>query len=138
MTDKYYYSEAIEEEKIREFLNSIYKKEKEETYLIIPTFDRFYFRYPSLYILIHLVIKKYIEKNYEDVDIKRLKYKTKLADSIKLKKEIEDIRAIDMPHYVWYIEWFDNLDTIGYSIVDATAHKNDIYYSTIIKFKEIK
>ena len=137
MTGKYSYSEAIEEEKIRKFLNSIYEKEKEETYLIIPTFDRFYFRYPSLYILIHLVIKKYIEKNYEDVDIKRLKYKTKLADSIKLKKEIEDIRAIDMPHYVWYIEWFDNLDKIGYSIVDATAHKNDIYYSTIIKFKEI-
>lgn len=136
MINKHSYSEAIEENRIRNFLNEIYEKENEETYIIIPTFDRFYFRYSSLYILLHLILKKYIRENYDD--IKKLKYKATLADSIKLKKELKEILEIDMPHYIWYIEWFNSDEKIGYSIIDATAHKNDVYYSMIVKFKEIE
>jgi len=121
MTNKHSYSEAIEENRIRNFLNEIYEKENEETYIIIPTFDRFYFRYSSLYILLHLILKKYIRENYDDIE--KLKYKATLVDSIKLKKELKEILEIDMPHYIWYIEWFNSNEKIGYSIIDATAHK---------------
>ena len=137
MSNKELYSEAIEENKVRTFLNDIYEKENEETYLIIPTFDRFYFRYPSLYLLIHLILKKHIKDNYEDIDIKKLDYKATLVDSNKLKKELKEVVDIDMPHYLWYIEWYENDTKIGYLIVDATAHKNDFYYSAVIRFREI-
>ena len=136
MTNKQSYSEAVEEKKIRDFLNNIYDEEREETYLIIPTFDRFYLRYPSLYILINLILKKYIKENFENVE--KLKYKATLVDNVKLKKELKDVVNIDMPHYVWYIEWFNGVDKIGYSIIDSTGHKSDVYYSMIVIFKREK
>ena len=136
MTNKQSYSEAVEEKKIRDFLNNIYDEEREETYLIISTFDRFYLRYPSLYILINLILKKYIKENFENVE--KLKYKATLVDNVKLKKELKDVVNIDMPHYVWYIEWFNGVDKIGYSIIDSTGHKSDVYYSMIVIFKREK
>jgi len=134
LAKKKLFSAAIKKEKLEKFLKEIYDEKEENTYLIIPTFDRFYFRYPSLVILLEVVIKDIIEQKYEGVD--NLSYKATLIDSVLLKRKIKSISKYSMPHYVWYIEWFVDEDKIGFSVIDATAHKNDIYYSPIIQFEE--
>ncbi|NPA11066.1 MAG: hypothetical protein GXO62_02365 [Epsilonproteobacteria bacterium] len=134
LTDKETYSAAVSQTRLREFLNEIYENKKDETYLVIPTFDRLYFRYPSLFILLNVFIKEKIEGNFEIEH--KLRYNSELIDNVILKKKKKELKSKHFPHYVWYVRWLDGSEDIGYSIIDATAHKNDFFYSCLIDFKE--
>ncbi len=105
-------------------------------YAIIPTFDRFYFRYKELYVLIHTKLKNLVIKKIEtDVAIT---YKVALLESKHIVRKYKKYENMILPHYVWYIRWFENGIMVGISIIDATAHKSDNIISLIEDFVAIK
>lgn len=121
------YSANVKIEKIKEVIHNC--KECDTQYIIIPTFDKFYFKYKDLYVLLKYKIEPFIKENNKS--IKMLKYEASLIESKELIRKYENFDNIVMPRYVWYVKWFDDNQVIGYSVIDATAHKND-YSSSLI------
>lgn len=78
---------------------------------------------------------------YKDIHKSKLKFRTLLIESKKLKKffsenNINDINDISLPHYIWYIELYDKVrgvegKLLNSIIIDASAHKDDHIYSII-------
>jgi hypothetical protein len=140
------YSCRVGSEKIVEAVGD---SEDKTMHAIIPTFDRFYFRYSDLHTLMHKIKNKiFTQKFWNDIclhpvetqgkEIKEEKvyFEATLVDSVSLVVEYKYFTGYELPHYVWLVHWRHDeyKQLLGVSIVDATAHKNDYYLSIIENF----
>ena len=124
------YTANIKSKIIRESVQQC-KSKCNNQYAIIPTFDRFYFRYKELYVLLNTKLKNVIVKKDK---ISSITYKVSLIESQKLVRFSSRFENVSMGHYIWYVKWYENGSLIGISIIDATAHKNDFIKSVIKDF----
>ncbi|PLY10351.1 MAG: hypothetical protein C0626_05035 [Arcobacter sp.] len=127
-------------------------KELKQTnvFVIAPTFDRFYFHYQYLKLIIE-EYKNWTKKNLEKSDLKdkntiNIKTREILVESCKLKQFLhtcgdDSYESVMMPHYVWYVEGYINevleSNLTHYFVVDASAHKRDRQYSLICNNKNV-
>ncbi len=108
------------------------KSQCNSQFAIIPTFDRFYFRYKELYILLNTKLKKIVTKSTKQDSF--VSYKAGLIESKRLIRYSTEFDDIKFGHYVWYVRWYENGTFIGASLIDAVAHKNDFIKSIIVDF----
>lgn len=127
--------------------NEILNELKNTTvFVIAPTFDRFYFHYQYL----SLIIDEYKElakedikinvRNIEGIDSFNINTREILVESSELKQFLHQCgdnsyENVMMPHYVWFVEGYLNdiqeSNLIHYFVVDASAHKKDSQYCII-------
>lgn len=115
--------------------------DKQQVYLISPSFDRFYLHFPYLKIIIDGVKDELKRKFLGDYPDFNLTTREILVESCKLKSFLNEagdnsFDNVTLPHYVWYVEYYLNENKnkeslVYYMLVDATAHKLDRIYSII-------
>jgi hypothetical protein len=124
----------IESKELENILN------QNDVYVIAPSFDRFYFHYPYLDLLLRRIRTKLGGKIGEKVFSREL-----LVDSGALKQFLykhgdHSYAEVEMPHYVWYVEFYGGKRTqenlFAYMVLDASAHKFDQVGSIIQGGKE--
>ncbi len=115
-----------------ELLNIL--KKEEISYLIAPTFDRFYLKYSTL----KLIVRQSIEKLKSKLPIKNYKIKSReiLVESAKVKQFLyscgdKSYSEVFLPHFIWYVEFYLERELLAYMLVDAVAHKSDTIYSLV-------
>lgn len=92
-------------------------------YLIVPTLDRWYLKFEDVYKIAQNFIKPVIDKN----DVLACEYQIK--NGTMLRKKFLKLSQNFISHFYWVLVWRNKIkgNIEGFSFIDTTIHKNDIY-----------
>ncbi len=111
------FSKFISKSKLLEKLSS----QQEEAFVLVPTFNSFYFRYKTL-LEILITDQKYAK-------FFQAKKRILLVQSSRLKQHLNDIGVEELhftllPNYVWFIEIYQDDKISLVCLIDASAHQH--------------